>query len=125
MLRNLTKGDLRDELWVVPHKLTLINYNHIWHIRKTQPWHCPQIIKEGDMAMYGLSKKYKTKAEHSVDHKEHNRKLWYSGTMDILGMTAPVWSTRKDRVLFNTKAEAQKVLRWLNKYGDIITIEKL
>ena len=61
--------------------------------------------------MYGISRKLKIKAEHSGDGKEHNIKRWYSGTMDILGMSAPIWGVRKDRMLFETKAEANKVVK--------------
>ena len=60
---------------------------------------------------YAIYKKCHTPAHLSVDGKEHNYKLWYAGTMDILGMEAPVWRNKKERVVFRTKAEAKRALR--------------
>ena len=58
---------------------------------------------------YAVYKMCHTPAHLSVDGKEHNYKLWYAGTMDILGMEAPVWSTKAERIVLRTKAEAKKV----------------
>ena len=63
------------------------------------------------MARYGITRMLRIKAEDSVDGKEHRRKLWYSGSMNLFGMSAPIWGARKDRKLFDTKAEANKVVK--------------
>lgn len=63
------------------------------------------------MPKYAIKMPCLTKAKDSVDGKAHRRTLWFAGEMDLFFAIGPTWGAKHDRVIFNTKAEANKIAK--------------
>lgn len=63
------------------------------------------------MPKYAIKMPYLTKAKDSVDGKAHRNTLWFAGEMDLFFAIGPTWGAKRDRVIFSTKAEANKIAK--------------
>ena len=66
---------------------------------------------------YAICKVNVTKANHSIDGKEHKRKVYYAGRDSISGFGMTYWDKKNRAVLFD---DVKTASRYARNYGGTV-----